>query len=590
MRLFKKSKPTLMSKKYYSMLLGGTLTMMVVSLLLMSDSIIAGAVIGPDAVAAITLVTPIYALGAFFGSVISLGVPILYTTEMGKFNKERADRIFGFGVLSSIIVGIALFVLASMFGNMYLSSSSPSEAVLDYAKGYMFWMRFTILILPIQQLLLNAVYSDGDETISTIGSVVQGVGNIALSIILSRFMGTAGIGLASFGFYAVSLLIILIHFKKETNSLRWNLYYSSDILKEVVRYSIIDSSSYLFLGAFTSALNTFVGNQFGPEHLILVSAIVLSREFLLLFDGIGVAVGPIFSVYIGEENHSGLSSAFGLARKTAIIEGIAVMLILLAVAPFVPTVLQVEQPELARWIVIGIRLTALGTTFVSLLYLLTSYYLVIGQILLGVAVCALRDVVLSVCLAAGLGKVLGVWGFFIGLAVAPVLAYALLMIYLTARYGKKDCPMLFSKVPGSSDTYLFNLFTEPEEIIAVQRQVETILKQYNVEKRIVAQTMLLIEEAYMLIREMNGNKAVLAECTMNLKPEGVQIISKDDGVSFDMADEDIGVKSLGAYTLAQYLEKKDFGNRHLTTMSLNRSSFLIRGRDKKILYRNDNRT
>ena len=588
MHLFKKSQPTMMSKKYHSMLLGGTLTMMVVSILLMSDSIIAGAVIGPDAVAAITLVTPLYALGAFFGSVLSIGVPILYTTEMGKFNKERADQIFGFGVLASIIVGIVLFFLASQFGNMYLCSSSPSEAVLEYAEGYLFWMRFTILILPIQQLILNAVYSDGDERISTIGSVVQGVGNIVLSIILSRLMGTAGIGLASFVFYMVSLLIMLFHFRKETNSLRWNLYYSFDILKRVVRYSIIDSSSYLFLGAFTGALNAFVGNQFGPEYLILVSAIVLSREFQLLFDGIGVAVGPIFSVYIGEKSHSGLRSAFTLARKTAVVEGIAVMLVLLAFAPVVPTVLHVEQAELARWIVAGIRLTALGTTFVSLLYLLTSYYLVIGQIFLGVVVCALRDVALSVCLAAGLGKVLGVWGFFIGLAVAPVLAYALLMVYLTARYGRKECPMLLSRVPGYADNYLFNLSTEPEDIIAVQRKVETILKEHDVDRQIVGQTMLLIEEAYMLIRQMNDDKAVLAECTVNLKPEGVQIISKDDGVSFDMADEDVGIRTLGAYTLARYLEKKDFDNRHLTTMSLNRSAFLIRGQIRKIQYSTHN--
>ena len=588
MHMFAKKQPALMTKKYYSMLLGGTLTMMVVSILLMSDSIVAGAVIGPDAVAAITLVTPLYALGAFFGSVISMGVPILYTTEMGKFNKERADQIFGFGVLASIVVGIAMFFLASLFGNVYLLSSSPSQAVLGYAKGYLFWMRFTILILPIQQLILNAVYSDGDENISTIGSVVQGVGNIVFSIVLSRFMGAAGIGLASFVFYTVSLLIMLFHFRKETNSLRWNLYYSFDILKEVVRYSIIDSSSYLFLGAFTGALNAFVSNQFGPEYLILVSAIVLSREFQMLFDGIGVAVGPIFSVYIGEENHSGLRSAFALARKTAIVEGIAVTLVLLVIAPLVPMVLHVEQAELVRWIVTGVRLTALGTTFVSLLYMLTSYYLVIGQILLGVVVCALRDVVLSVCLAVGLGKVLGVWGFFIGLAVAPMFAYALLMVYLTARYDRKDCPMLFSKVPGVENSYLFNLSTDPEEIIAVQRKVETLLKEHSVEKRVVGQTMLLIEEAYMLIRQMNDNKAVLAECTVNLKPEGVQIISKDDGVSFDMADEDISIMSLGAYTLARYLEKKDFGNRHLTTMSLNRSSFLIKGKDQKILYSKEN--
>ena len=116
MSVLAKGKPTMMSKKFYSMLLGGTLTMMVVSIMLMSDSIIAGAVIGSDAVAGVTLVTPLYSLAAFFGSLISLGVPILYTTEMGKFNKKRADQVFGLGVLMSIVVGIVLFILTSLFG------------------------------------------------------------------------------------------------------------------------------------------------------------------------------------------------------------------------------------------------------------------------------------------------------------------------------------------------------------------------------------------------------------------------------------------------------------------------------------------
>ena len=78
MHMFAKKQPALMTKKYYSMLLGGTLTMMVASVMLMSDSVIAGAVIGSNAVAGITLVTPLYSLAAFFGSIISLGVPILY--------------------------------------------------------------------------------------------------------------------------------------------------------------------------------------------------------------------------------------------------------------------------------------------------------------------------------------------------------------------------------------------------------------------------------------------------------------------------------------------------------------------------------
>ena len=155
MRLSAKRHPKLMSKKYFSMLLGGTLTMMVASVMLMSDSFIAGAIIGSDAVAGITLVTPLYSLAAFFGSIISIGIPLLYSTEMGKFNKKRADQIFGFGFLMSVIVGIVLFIVIALFGDMYLRSYNPTDEVLNQARGYLFWMQFATLVSPFQPLLTS---------------------------------------------------------------------------------------------------------------------------------------------------------------------------------------------------------------------------------------------------------------------------------------------------------------------------------------------------------------------------------------------------------------------------------------------------
>lgn len=567
---------TLMSKKFFSMLSGGTLTMMVASILLMSDSVIAGAVIGSDAVAGITLVTPLYSLAVFFGSVISIGIPLLYSTEMGKFNKKRADQAFGFGVLMSVVVGVLLFFLITLFGNTYLSSYSPPEEVLEQANGYLLWMRFTILVMPIQMLIANMVYSDGDEAVTTIATAVQGVGNIALSIILCHSMGIRGIGLASFLFNVFSILLLLTHFAKKSNSLRWNLYFSFTVMKDVIRYSIIDSSSYLFLAVLTAALNAFISSEFGPEYLILASAITLCREFQLLFDGIGQAVGPIFSVYIGEENHEGLRSSFSLANKTAIIEGVIVTAVLVIIAPFVPQFLNVEDAEIAARVVTCVRITALGSTFISILYLLTSYYLVIEKIGLGLVVCALRDVVLSVGLALAFGKIFGMNGMFIGLAASSAVACALLFIYIIARYGKKDCPQLLSQVPGDEHSHLFHLSVKPEQIIGVQKTVETLLVDHNVDRRSVGKVKLLIEELYMLILEKNGDKTVLSELTVFIHPDEIRIIIKDDGVLFDISEEDVNVTSLASFAVSAYMEKLGENRHHLTTMSFNRSAFVIK--------------
>ena len=136
--------------------------------------------------------------------------------------------------------------------------------------------------------------------------------------------------------------------------------------------------------------------------------------------------------------------------------------------------------------------------------------------------------------------------------------------------------MLLSRLSGGDEGYLFNLRTNPEEIIGLQSDVQEILKKHDTDSKTVTRVSLLLEEMYLFIRKMNGDKAVLCECSVFLKPDGVKIISKDEGVAFDMADEDLSTVSLSSYIISSYLEKEDLSNRHLITMSFNRSSFFIK--------------
>ena len=92
----------------------------------------------------------------------------------------------------------------------------------------------------------------------------------------------------------------------------------------------------------------------------------------------------------------------------------------------------------------------------------------------------------------------------------------------------------------------------------------------------IAVVKLLIEELYMLIYEKNEGRHVLSECYVLLIPEGVKIITKDDGILFDISEEDVSVTSIASFAVSAYMEKLGENRRHLTTMSFNRSSFLIK--------------
>ncbi|MBQ8665951.1 MAG: hypothetical protein IJ526_03710 [Lachnospiraceae bacterium] len=564
----------MIKKKYYSMLLGGTLSIMVVSIMLMSDSLIAGVVLGQNAVSGITLVTPLYSVAAFFGTVFSLGVPILYSTERGAFREKEADRIFKTGFLMAVVTGVVLFVLVSLFGETYLRISNPSTPVYAAATDYLSFIKYTIFLLPLQALLSECIFADGDESISTISNLVQAIGNVVCSIILSRIMGVRGIALASFLFNCISLLLLVPHFFKKSNTLKIGVAFSFDILKKVVRYSAIDAASYLFIGILVAVLNMFVGANFGSGALILVSVISLARDFQLIFDGIGEAITPILTIYLGEKCISGVGRIYSLAKKTAIAEGVIVTLLICISAPFIPDILQITNPAMAGYATGGIRIISIGSAFVSLLYLVSSYDLLIDRISLGLLTSALRDVLLPASLAVVLGYFFGIYGVCVGIGIAPALAVLILNLYLQKKYPG-EAPLLLgddSKLPS----YLYGLPLEEANIVATRNRIEADLRTHSCDSKTVNNVMVLFEDVCMLLREKNSGVSVEAECSLLILDDRIRMIFRDTGASFDITDADMDISSLRSYIVSNLATHVSYKRTHLPAMSFNRNVFEVK--------------
>ena len=530
--------------------------MIVVTLLLLSDSVIAGLMIGEDAVAAISLVTPAYSLAAFFGGMLSIGVPILYSKAMGEFNKKEADNYFALGLTAALATGILLSSVFFVFGDSHLRSFEASEAVFRHAHTYFFWYKLTILLSTLNMLISEMILADGDETLSLISSLAQVVGNIVLSVILSIFFGMAGIAFASFAGTASALIIASIHFFKKANSLKLGFFFSVKKLFAVVKYSAIDAGSYLFLACFSVAIEHFIIITYGSDMLILASIILAVKEFQLVFDGIGEAITPIMNIYLGEESCPAIRKCYRLAKRTSIIEGVIVTLVIIAFSQVIVKIYGITNPDIFVLADNGAKILALGLVHISLLYLLTSYYLIIDKILLGFVICGLRDMIVALPLCMILGKIFGVYGMFAGAALAPVAAYYLSLLFVRLRYGKENTPLLLADREKSLKAVFHEFTVTPEAVIAVQKNIGDFLRANNVDKKLVSKTELLIEELYMLVYERNDKKpTVCAECTALIRDDGIQIIEKDDGALFDLTDEDSLPSSLGAFVVASYMEK-----------------------------------
>ena len=87
----------------------------------------------------------------------------------------------------------------------------------------------------------------------------------------------------------------------------------------------------------------------------------------------------------------------------------------------------------------------------------------------------------------------------------------------------------------------------------------------------MSRIMLLTEELEMRVLEKNPGKPVMAECTLILGQD-IQLIFRDDGVLFDITNENSAISSMRSYLVANMMISQK-RKTHLVTTSYNRNAF-----------------
>ena len=566
---------TFISSKYIAMLCSGTILMILTAVMGIADTLIAGIILGETAVAGICLVLPVYSMASFFAVFFSYGVPILYAGKMGAFQKEEADRCFGVGLTVSTAIGILMFAVIMCGGDAFLKAYHPDDQVYASASDYLSWMKYAVLLLPINELLDGMLFADGDETISLAANLTQGVVKIGLSVVLCWNLGVKGLAMASFIGFAISILISSLHFFRDGNTLKLNLAFSPTVLRDILKYGVVDGSNHLTVSLFTVAINFFVLRKFGSEMLILVSVITLLKEGQIIFEGIGEAITPLISVYMGEECYPGVRKVWRLAVLSVRVEGLLSTAFLLVTAPFIIGLIGVEDTVTAQYATWGLRMMSLTLIFSCRLFLDASYFILADNIKLGVFDTFLRDLFPALPLAVLGGMVGGIHGMYIGLMITPVLGYMLSVLYIKRKYGRENYPLLLKDMERGKKMWFYEFRVLPDAVADVRDQIGLALKESGCTNRLINRSMVIFEELFMLIHDCNHGKEVLAECTVEIG-ESIRMITKDDGRILDLTDTDHQVVSLRAYALSKMIEEHTNHRVHSLALSYNHNALEVR--------------
>ena len=550
-------------EKFKGLLLAGSFTVLANYFVRLSDSVVAGNMLGPEALAGINLVSAILAGISFFSGLVSTGMATNYSLAMGRCDKARARQFFMQALWTVLLVGGAFSLLLCFGRAAFVGYMGASETISGFSLDYLSWAWVSVLPECLLGLLIMLGYADGDTKLCTLAYAVNFVVNLGVSILAIKCgMGAGGCSFATLMADIAGIAVLLAHFFRKSNTFAPVWHFSLLDTWRIVAASFGDAAAFLCDGLLFFFLNKYVIMNFGSEVLPVVGVAVALWGFLEFFNGIGVAIQPIVTVYYSEGNMRSARTVMNAAMLVAVIEGVAFMAVFGCFPGLVSALVGIREPGLASQAAVAIRCMCGGFVALAFAGLFNSDYMFVERPALAGAVTFLCYLVMPVsCIAAG--SLFGIDGVWAGMGAGPFAGLLMAAAIIVPVAGFRAFPLL---LPRNRDakTHVFNLRLTDGEIVETSRRVGEF-------PGVPMRAALMTEEVLMAVKDRNRGRTVLGEVTLDLN-DGVRLILRDDGEIFDITDSDQEISSLRTFLVASIMENQK-GRLNLVTTGFNRNVF-----------------
>ena len=550
-------------RKFTSLLLAGSFTVLANYFVRLSDSVVGGNMLGPGALAGINLVSSVLACVSFFSGLVSTGMATNYSLAMGRCERRRARQFFMQALWMVLLVGGGLSALVFFGRQAFVAYMAASPEISAHAADYLAWCWATVLPECLLGLLIMLCYADGDAKLCTLAYAVNFVLNLVVAIVSIRLgMGAGGCAFATLVADIAGIGVLLSHFFRKTNTFAPVRHFSLVDSWRIVAASFGDAAAFLCDGLLFFFLNKFVILNFGSDVLPIVGVATALWGFLEFFNGIGVAIQPIVTVYYGEGNMKSVRTVMNAAMVVAVLEGVAFMTFFGLFPQAVCALVGIREPALVSQAAVAIRCMCGGFIALAFAGLFNSYYMFVERPMLAGAVTFLCYLVMPIaCVAAG--SLFGVEGVWAGVGVGPFAGLVLTALIIIPSAGWRAFPLLLPR-GRDAKVHVFDLKLTDAEIVEASRRVGEL-------PGVPMRAALMTEEVFMAVKDRNRGRAVIGEATLDLN-DGVQLTLRDDGEIVDITDADQQISSLRTFLVASVMERQK-GRMNLVTTGFNRNVF-----------------
>ena len=299
--------------------------------------------LGPDALAAVGFIFPLFFILIGFGNGIGIGASSAIARHIGRGDKKGVDSTATQSIVLTIIVSIIVMIFMLIFQRPLLDLMGAGQT-LDLCVEYGTPVFVSTVILLLNGLLSNLLRSEGAAKRAMATQILAAV----INIILDPFfiydyglgLGMAGAAWATITAVTVSLIVISFWFfvKRDTYikiSLRY-IRLEKDTVSDILRVGIPASLEMIVMSLFSIVINyIIVQADQGTNGLAIFSSTWRIVQMLMIPNmAIGGAVVPVFGAAYGARRFDKIKEAYFYAIKVSSLIMVVLVVITLITADY----------------------------------------------------------------------------------------------------------------------------------------------------------------------------------------------------------------------------------------------------------------
>ena len=308
----RKKKGYLIAKALHQFMWASILASVASQIAMTTDAIVVSQFIGPEAISAINLTTPVVIFFNFLMMLFGMGGSVLVARSLGERDAQTANKVFTSTLIGVIAVGVFFSALLLFFCPQvasFITNDTPVVHTLSlrYLRIMLLGSTITILFATIT----NFVKTDGNPKMVMKAVLLSSFVNLFFDILFIAILktGIEGSAWASIIGSVTALLLCSRHFQSTNNSYHWQveLKQCHQYILKGVKMGFPMGINTLLLGVSTYAINSIILSSLGTDGIFAWA--VCFQLFIILqmvLGGIATSIYSIGGLLIGEKDIVGL--------------------------------------------------------------------------------------------------------------------------------------------------------------------------------------------------------------------------------------------------------------------------------------------